>query len=94
MMSPRWMAAEGRRLAEPSAPGSGLLVDEEEVADEEGGLHRLGGDAEGLRAEGDDEDRDDDEVEERLHRGEKAGLAMVQGMRLVRSMECRLDGDD
>ena len=51
-----------------------LFVDEEEVADEEGGLHRLGGDAEGLGGEGDDEDRDDDEVEERLERGEDAGL--------------------
>ena len=54
-----------------------MLVDEEEVADEEGGLHRFGGDAEGLGTEGDDEDRDDDEVEEGLKRGENAGLVVV-----------------
>ena len=53
-----------------------LLVDEEEVSDEECGLHRFGGDAEWLGAEGDDEDRDDDEVEEGLERGEDAGLVV------------------
>ena len=36
-----------------------LFVDEEEVADEEGGFHGCGGDAEGLDGEGDDEESDD-----------------------------------
>jgi hypothetical protein len=60
-----------------------LFVDEEEVADEEGGLHGFRGDAEGLRAERDDEDRDDDEVKERLHRGKNTGPVMRVGMRTV-----------
>jgi hypothetical protein len=59
--------------------GAGLLVDEEEVADEEGRLHRPGGDAEGLCAEGDDEDRDDDEMEEGLERGKGAGFVVESG---------------
>ncbi len=49
MMSPRWTAAAGSRPGEAVGVGrGGLLVDEEEVADEESGLHGLGGDAEGL----------------------------------------------
>lgn len=55
----------------------GLLVDEEEVADEEGGLHGFGGDAEGLYAEGNDEDGNDDEVQKRLEGGEDAGPVVV-----------------
>jgi hypothetical protein len=63
------------------AIGSGsLLVDEEKVAYEEGGLHGFRGDAEGLDAEGDDEDRDNDEVEEGLERGEDPGLLMMNGV--------------
>ena len=57
---------------------SGLFVDEEEVADEESGLHGFRWDAEGLHAEGDNEDRDDDEVEERLECGEDAGSVVMR----------------
>ena len=67
--------------------GRGLLVDQEEVSDEEGGLHGFGWDAEGLHAEGDDEDRHHDEVEERLQSGEDAGLFVVRVMMMtVREM--------
>ncbi len=57
--------------------GCGLLVDEEEVADEEGGLHGFGWDAEGLHAEGDDEDGYNDEVEQGLEGGGDAGSVVV-----------------
>jgi hypothetical protein len=60
--------------------GSGLLVYEEEVANEEGRLHGLGGDAEGLHAEGDDEDGDDDDGEHRLEGGKEAGFVVVVGV--------------
>lgn len=63
--------------------GCGLLVDEEEVADEKRGLHGFGGDAEGLHAEGDDEDGDDDEVQKGLECGEDAGSVV---MRVVSSL--------
>ena len=58
--------------------GGGLLVDEEEVAYKEGGLHRFGGDAERLNAEGDDEDGDDDEVQKGLKRDEDAGPVVMR----------------
>ena len=57
--------------------GAGLLVDQEEVAYEKGRFHRLGGDAEGLGTKRDDEDRDDDEVEERLERRKDTDFVMV-----------------
>jgi hypothetical protein len=55
-----------------------LLGDEEEVADEEGGLHGAGGDAEGLDDEGEDEAGDDDDVEERLDGREKPVVLMAR----------------
>jgi hypothetical protein len=66
----------GKETGRPVFTRHSLFVDEEEVTDEECGLHRFGRDAERLGAEGDDEDRDDDEVEERLERGEDAGLVV------------------
>ena len=54
----------------------GVLVYEKEVADEEGGFHGAGWDAEGLNGEGKDEDGDDDDVEERLNGGEQAMLVV------------------
>jgi hypothetical protein len=72
--------------------GCGLFVDQEEVADEEGGLHGFGWDAEGLHAEGDDEDRHHDEVEERLQSSEDAGLFVMRVvMMAVREMWARRD---
>ena len=58
-----------------------LFVDEEEVADEEGGLHGLRGDAEGLDAEGHDEDGDDDEVKEGLEARQNAGFVVKGDVR-------------
>ena len=54
-----------------------VFGDQQEVADEEGWLHRSRRDAEGLNDEGDDEDGDDDDVEEGLDGGEQAVLVMV-----------------
>ena len=42
--------------------GDFLLVNKQKVADQKGGLHRFGGNAEGLHREGHDEERDDDDV--------------------------------
>ncbi len=74
------MDGRGGKESASAVGGCGLLVDEQEVADEEGGLHGFGGDAEGLHAEGDDEDRNHDEIEERLQSGEDAGLFVVRVM--------------
>ena len=54
-----------------------MLVDEEEVADKESGLHRFGGETEWLRAKGNDEDHDDDELKEGLKRREDAGFVVM-----------------
>ncbi len=74
--------------------GARLLVDQEEVADEEGRFHRLGGYAKGLDAEGDDEDGDDNDGEERLHGGEEAvgfvmGVVAVMRGVVIRDVERR-----
>jgi hypothetical protein len=67
--------AAGDSLSRHEKSGIGgvdLLVNQEEVADEEGGLHALGWDAEGLEGEGHDEERDDQNVEQRLDGREDA----------------------
>ena len=51
-----------------------LLIDEQEITDEQGGLHRLRWDAEWLCGEGDDEDGYDDDVDEGLDRGKESGV--------------------
>ena len=54
--------------------GADLLVNKEEVADQQGGNHGFGGDAERLRDESDNEERHRDDVQERLKSLQEAVL--------------------
>src|SRR6185437_13784462 len=55
-----------------------LLIDQQEVADEERGLHGAGGDAKGLDDKGDDEDRGHHNGKQRLDGGQNALVAVMQ----------------
>ena len=57
--------------------GDDLLIHEEEVADEEGRLHAFRRDANRLDGEGDDEERDSEDVQEGLQGLESAGCTWV-----------------
>ncbi len=58
------------RARPPGFRGQGHAVDEDVVADEQGVLHRAGGDLEGLQVEGDDEQPDH---QHQGHRGDELG---------------------